>query len=87
MASANTLCKNLLNVKNTVVESARFYKDYDGVAHLRIQVRPHKRHSNDCPYCGRRSPAMIVQPGTGRFGGDWTSEVRSLRRPYPHGLA
>ncbi len=27
MASANTLCKKLLNVKNTVVESHDFYSD------------------------------------------------------------
>ncbi len=31
MASADTLCKKLLNVKNTVVESHDFYPDKDGV--------------------------------------------------------
>lgn len=36
MASADTLCKKLLNVKNTVVESYNFYNDVDGVTHLRI---------------------------------------------------
>ena len=51
MASANTLCKNLLNVKHCVVEGHDFYSDADGVNHLRIQARPDKRHENDCPFC------------------------------------
>ena len=34
MASADTLCKKILNVKNTVVESHEFYIDTDGVNHL-----------------------------------------------------
>ena len=40
MASADTLCKKILNVKNTVVESHDFYNDADGVTHLRIKARP-----------------------------------------------
>ena len=40
MASADTLCKKILNVKNTVVESHEFYLDADGVNHLRIKARP-----------------------------------------------
>lgn len=55
MASADTLCKKLLNVKNTVVESHDFYSDADGVTHLRIHARPDAWHQNDCPLCGRRS--------------------------------
>ena len=39
MASADTLCKKILNVKNTVVESHEFYIDADGVNHLRIKAR------------------------------------------------
>ena len=53
MASADTLCKKLLNVKNTVVESHDIYNDQDGVTHLRIKARPNAWHKNDCPFCGR----------------------------------
>ncbi len=56
MASADTLCKKLLNVKNTVIESNSFFKDEDGVAHLRIHARPNAWHKDDCPFCGRRCP-------------------------------
>lgn len=55
MASADTLCKKLLKVKNTVVESHNVYTDPDGVVHLRIKARPNAWHQNDCPFCGRRS--------------------------------
>ena len=56
MASANTLCKKLLNVKNAVVESHDFYTDKAGVQHLRIKARPNKWHQCRCPYCGRKCP-------------------------------
>lgn len=56
MASADTLCKNLLHVKNTVVESTNFFLDTDGVAHLRIKARPNFWHRNDCPFCGKSRP-------------------------------
>ena len=39
MASANTLCKKLLNVKTPVVESHDFYTDASGVQHLHIRAR------------------------------------------------
>jgi transposase len=56
MASTDTLCKKLLNVKNTVVESHDFYTDKDGVAHLRIKARPNVWHKDECPFCKRRCP-------------------------------
>lgn len=56
MASANTLCKKLLNVKHCVVEKHDFYTDSDGVNHLRIKARPDKWHQNDCPFCHRSCP-------------------------------
>ncbi len=56
MASADILCKKLLNVKHTVVESHDFYTGADGVAHLRIKARPNAWHQDDCPFCGRRCP-------------------------------
>ncbi len=40
MTSTNTLCNKLLDVKNTVMESASFYIDDDRITHLRIQARP-----------------------------------------------
>ena len=55
MASADTLCRKLLNVKNTVVESHNFYNNVDGVTHLRIKARPNVRHQDDCPFCERRN--------------------------------
>lgn len=62
MASADTLCKKLLNVKNTVVESYNFYNDVDGVTHLRIKARPTGWHQDDCPFCGRRHLPRYDRP-------------------------
>ncbi len=56
MVSVNTLCKNILNVKNTVVEDSCFYSDPDGVKHIRIKARPNKWHGNDCPFCHKPCP-------------------------------
>lgn len=56
MASANTLCKKLLGVKHTVVESSDFYTDGNGVQHLRIKARPTKWALSRCPLCGRKCP-------------------------------
>lgn len=55
MASADTLCKKLLNVKHTVVKSHDFYNDADGVIHLRINARPDAWHRDDCPFRNRRN--------------------------------
>ena len=56
MASANTLCKRLLNVKHIVIESHDFYTDSKGVQHLRITARPDAWHQCRCPICGKRCP-------------------------------
>ena len=48
MASDNSLCKKLLNVKDAVVENYCSYYDSDGVQHIRILVRPYAQHENDC---------------------------------------
>jgi transposase len=53
MASANTLCKKLLNVKESVVLGHDFYTDQNGVKHLRIKARPAKHHQNRCPFCNK----------------------------------
>lgn len=51
MASTNTLCKKLLNVKGVIVTGHDFHSDRSGVKHLRIYARPSKWHKNKCPYC------------------------------------
>ena len=56
MESAKSLCKKLLNFKNTVITGCEFYTDADSVNHIRIQARPSKWHENECPYCHRRCP-------------------------------
>ena len=61
MASANTLCKQLLGVKSAVVTGHDFYQDSYGVNHLRIHARPDKRHENDCPFCHKRCKPYDVQ--------------------------
>lgn len=61
MASANTLCKKLLNVKGVVVENHNFYVDRDGIAHLLINARPNKWHMDDCPYCHKQCPRYDEQ--------------------------
>lgn len=50
MASVNTLCKSVLNVKNTVIKNSNLYSDKNGVKHIRIQARPDKWHENDCSF-------------------------------------
>ena len=57
MASVNTLCKSVPNVKNTVIENFNLYSDEDGVKHIRIKARPNKWHKNDCPFCHKSCPA------------------------------
>ena len=54
MESAKSLCKKLLDVKNTVITDCVFYTDTDNVSHIRIKARPSKWHENECPYCHRR---------------------------------
>ena len=54
MASANTLCKKLLNVEKVVVEGCDFFMDQDGVNHIRIHARPNAWHADDCPICHKR---------------------------------
>ena len=61
MASANTLCKQLLGVKSAVVTGHDFYQDSAGVNHLRIHARPDKRHEDDCPFCHMRCRPYDVQ--------------------------
>ncbi len=56
MASVNTLCKSVLNVKNTVIKNCNLYSDKNGVKHIRIQARPNKWPENDCPFCHKSCP-------------------------------
>lgn len=54
MASGNTLLKRLINVNHFTVTGSYFEQSNDGVISLNIDVKPHKRHANLCPICGRR---------------------------------
>ena len=56
MVSANTLLKRVLNVKDTIVKSADFFTDADGVANLKIHVRPRKHEADRCPICQKHCP-------------------------------
>ena len=56
MASVNTLCKSVLNVKNTVIKNCNLYSEKNGVKHIRIQARPNKWLENDCPFCHKSCP-------------------------------
>lgn len=73
MASANTLCNKLLNVKSAVVLGHDFYSDKNGVKHLRIKARPNKWNQNKCPFCGRVCPGYDRTSGTSKVwrGLDW----------------
>ena len=64
MASANTLCAEIINVKGTVVTNHEFYNDSDGIKHLRIHVRPNKWHENDCPICHRKCAGDVLSSET-----------------------
>ena len=56
MVSANTLCKSVLNVKNTVIENFNLYSDEDGVKHIRIKARPKR-------LLKKESITLLNQPG------------------------
>ena len=43
MVSTSTLCKNLLNVKNIMIEDVKLWTDKDAVRHLTINVKPYKK--------------------------------------------
>ena len=54
MACSGTLCRKLLDVKDTVVQSHVLYTDADGVTRLRIRARPNAWHRCLCSLrCGR----------------------------------
>mgnify|MGYP000775677206 CR=1 FL=1 len=47
MASVNTLCKSVPNVKNTVIKNCNLYSDKNGVKHIRIQTSVYKGYKRD----------------------------------------
>lgn len=61
MASSNTLCKKILNVKTAVIEGHDFYQDMDGVSHLKVKARPNRWREHDCPFCHKRCQPYDVQ--------------------------
>lgn len=94
MASANTLCKKLLNVKSAVVVGSDFFTDAEGVSHIRIKARPSKWHEDDCPFCHKRCRRYDHQGTIPRRwrGLDWSGtlveiEYRTHRIECPeHGV-
>ena len=58
VASVNTLCKSVLNVKKTVIKNSNLYSDKNGVKHIRIQARPDKWHENDCSFRHKSCPVL-----------------------------
>ncbi len=94
MASANTLCKKLLNVKTAVITGSDFFTDTDGVNHIRIKARPNKWHEDDCPFCHKRCKCYDHQSNAPRIwrGLDWGGtlvevEYRTHRIECPeHGV-
>lgn len=83
MASTNTLCKKLLNVKGAVITGEDFYTDADNVSHLLIHARPNKWHTNDCPLCHRRCKRYDAQSSKPRRwrGLDWGSTLVEIECP------
>ncbi len=73
MVSTNTICKEILNVKNAVIEDCIFFNDADGVKHIRIKARPTKTHENDCPFCHKSCPVYDKHSSKTRTwrGLDW----------------
>ena len=84
MASADTLCKKLLNVKNVVVESHNFYNDSNGVTHLRSMpvLMPGIRMTAPSAEEGI-FPDTTVRPDATRSGAVWTLRVFSLKSKLP----
>lgn len=83
MASANTLCKNLLNVNDVVIEGHDFYADPNGVKHLRIKARPTKRKQNLCPICSKRCPGYDQASSANKIwrGLDWGGLIVEIECP------
>lgn len=67
MVSTSTLCKNLLNVKNIMIEDVKLWTDKDTVRHLTINAKPYKKDQNRCPICGAKYPGY----DTGRISRSW----------------
>lgn len=79
MASVNTLCKNVLDVKNTVIENCNFYSDEDGIKHIRIKARPDKWHENDCPFCHKSCPVYDKHSSRPTTWSGWTGVLFWLK--------
>ena len=83
MASANTLFKKILNVKDVVVKSQDFYTDRDGIKRLRIYARPVARKKSCCPFCGKKSPCYDQSSYARKIwrGLDWGGIIVEIECP------
>lgn len=55
MASLRTVVKSILGVKEIVTEDVQILPDKNGQAHLKIELRAHKKWQCLCPQCKRKS--------------------------------
>ena len=61
MTSVNTLCKQLLNVNDLIVEDVSFTESPGQDKAIRIRVHPRKGRQWECPECGRRCRRYDIQ--------------------------
>lgn len=85
MASADILCKKLLNVKHTVVESHDFYTGADGAVHLRIKVVPMRGIRMTARSAEGAAPVTTIRQSTGKFGADFGFHKIQKSRVTPTG--
>ena len=75
MASVNTLCKSVPNVKNTVIKNCNLYSDKNGVKHIRIQARPINGTRTTAHSAINHALFMINIPADQLSGEVWTGVV------------
>ena len=54
MLTAKTLCEELLQIKDIIVENIELARDVNQVMTLKLTVRPSRAAENRCPFCGKK---------------------------------
>lgn len=75
MVPVNALCKNILNIKNAVIEDCNLYHSADGVKHIRIKAKANKWHENECLLCHKPCPLYDRHSSVPRDAGSILVEV------------
>ena len=81
MTSITTLCKKVLNVKDTVITGVEFGETKRGESQVVINARPKKGQENNCPICHKKCRPYDKQrckPRTWR-GLDWGSTMVEVK--------